>query len=166
MKVFCCLVIVLVLCSSAVASTDTSNWAQVSSDTGISFEMPPYWAWDPAGETKIWIRSEKSDAVLVISYTALDPLTIPDSDADLMQRAKEAIDDLHLVELGNVTAGKRQVTATGITLDGTIVNYTELFDANHSTRWISEYADSDAVVKYTDTIQRIINSTEVRVPLL
>lgn len=166
MKLLCCLGLVILLCSPPVIATDTSNWVNVSSDAGISFEMPPYWAWDPAGETKIWIRSERSDAVLVISYNSLDPLIVPVSDSDLIQRTEETMADLHVVERGNVTPGERQVTATGITLDGTIVNYTEFFDTNHSIRWISEYADSDAVVKYSDTIQRIINSTEVSVPSL
>ena len=166
MKLLCCLGFVILLCSHPVTATDTSNWVNVSSDDGISFEMPPYWAWDPAGEKKIWIRSERSDAVLVISFNPLDPLIVPVSDSALIQRAEETMAELHVVERGNVTPGVIQVTATGITLDGTIINYTELFGDTHSTRWISEYADPDAVVKYTDTIQRIMKSTRVNVSTL
>ncbi|WP_319578148.1 hypothetical protein [uncultured Methanospirillum sp.] len=55
---------ILIIPSMAV---DTSNWVNGTSDAGFTFQMPPYWASDPIDKITEVIRTDKSDAVLMIS---------------------------------------------------------------------------------------------------
>ncbi|WP_394698448.1 hypothetical protein [uncultured Methanospirillum sp.] len=54
------------------------------------------------------------------------------------------------------------VSASGTTLDGTIITAREELSDDHIKRWICEYSNADAVTKYTSTMLAIINSTEFR----
>lgn len=95
----------------------------------------------------------------MISYVPITPLAPEVTGADLVDKVKQDLTDLHVPNPDNITSDNNSVTISGTTLDGTIVNYTEKFDNNHSYNWIQEYSDEDAVTKYADTIRTIIEST-------
>lgn len=148
------LILLISLLVCPVFGVETFNWVNATSDNGIYFEIPPYWAWDPIDQTTVAIRSEKSDVVLQVSSLS----RIPGS-ADVTGDAQQQLTDLHVTTVNNLSYDNKTVTASGTTKNGMIINLTETFEGNHTFRWISGYADNDAILKYADTISTIIRST-------
>lgn len=159
MKPVLCFVLFISFLICPVLAIDTSNWVNVTSNVGISFEIPPNWAWDPINKTSLGIRTEKSDAFLIISYANTTFSNSVMSKEDLETQVKNGMIDLNVPNVENITYENNTVTATGTNLAGTIINYIEKYDRTHFYRWVSEYSDNDSVLKYADTIRTIINNT-------
>ncbi|MDD1729446.1 MAG: hypothetical protein LUQ50_10285 [Methanospirillum sp.] len=148
----------LVLISPVIAA-DTSNWVNVSSNIGVNFSMPPNWAWDPVDLTSLGIRTDKSDAVLIIGCTPLNVSVSEARSENITRDVTSELSDLHVPNVSEVKYDNKTAIASGTTLDGTIIDYIGKFENNHYCRWVSEYSDSDAVIKYADTFTTIIEGT-------
>ena len=160
MKPVLCFVLFISFLIYPVLAIDTSNWVNVTSSAGISFGIPPSWAWDPINQTSLGIRTEKSDAFLIISYSNITSPNSVISKEELETQVKNGMIDLNVPNVENITYENNTVTATGTNLAGTIINYMEKYDQAHLHRWVSEYSDNDSVLKYADTIHTIINNTQ------
>jgi len=150
---------ILIIPSMAV---DTSNWVNGTSDAGFTFQMPPYWASDPVDKITEVIRTDKSDAVLMISYEPFNSTESKGSGVNVTTHIQKKMADLKVPMVEIVEHEANNVTASGTTLSGTIITAREEFSDNHIKRWICEYSDADAVTKYTNTMLAIINSTEFK----
>ncbi len=158
MKKLFLILILFTLFTSHTFAVDTSNWMNVTSDIGIEFQIPPTWAWDPMSQTSLGIRTEKSDAFVIISHIPVNSSNITPSKSGLEERVRQGMTDLRVPNLQNVTSTKNSVTASGINLDGTIINYTGTYENNSFNHWIREYSDFDAVTKYSGTIDTLIEN--------
>lgn len=161
------ILLLISLLISPVIAVDTSNWVNITTNSNISFEIPPTWAWDPMDQSSVAIRTEKSDAVLMISYIPSIPPLPQISEADLVNKVKKELAELHVPNASEVNYDNGTVNITGTSLDGIIINYREKYENDHFSHWISEYSDNDAVIKYQDTILAIIgnssfNSTPIK----
>lgn len=159
MKSLWYIVLISALLTCPVLAVDTSNWVNITSNIGISFKMPPNWAWDPIDPTSLGVRNDKSDTFLMISYIPVIPPTTEVTGADFVNKIKKDLSNLSVPNADEVTYDNKSITVSGTTLDGTIINYTESYEKNHSCHWVSEYSDKNAVTMYADTIRTIIGST-------
>nr|WP_319540769.1 hypothetical protein [uncultured Methanospirillum sp.] len=143
-------------------AVDTSNWVNGTSDAGFTFQMPPYWASDPVDKITEAIRTDKSDAVLLISNEPINFTESKGFQENVTDHLQKKMADLKVPHLEIIEHEANNVTASGTTLYGTIITAREEFGDNHIKRWICEYSNADAVTKYTNTMLAIINSTEFR----
>ncbi len=143
-------------------AVDTSNWVNGSSDAGFTFQMPPYWASDPVDTITEAIRTDKSDAVILISYEPINLTESKGSQGNATIHLQKKMADLKVPLPEIVEHDVNNVTASGTTLSGTIITAKEERSDNHIKNWICEYVDADAVTKYTNTMYAIINSTVFR----
>ena len=156
MKKLFLILILFTLFTSHTFAVDTSNWMNVTSDIGIQFQIPPTWAWDPMSQTSLGIRTEKSDAYVIISHIPVNSSNMTTSKSGLEERVRHGMINLRVPQVENMTFANNTVTASGINLDGTIINYTETYENMYINNWIREYSDFDAVTKYSGTIDTII----------
>ncbi len=159
MKFLFYLILSCLLISPAIA-VDTSNWVNGTSNAGFTFQMPPYWASDPIDQTTEVIRTDKSDAVLLISYNPVNITNPGKFEINLTIDLEKEMENLKVSTIETIESDNNNVTASGTTLDGTIITAREVFDKDHIIRWICEYSNEDAVTKYSNTMFVIINSTQ------
>lgn len=146
------------LCSPSLA-VDTSNWINVTSNAGFTFQMPSYWANDPMGQATEVIRTDKSDAVLLISYEPFNVTGTDIAEKDLKQHIENEMANVKVNKVDSIEIENHNITASGNTLTGTIITAREEFLDDHVRRWICEFTDENAVTKYKNTLLTIINST-------
>jgi hypothetical protein len=151
------IMVAILLCSPSMA-VDTSNWINGTSNAGFTFQMPSYWASDPMGQATEVIRTDKSDAVLLISY---EPFNFTDTIAekDMKQHIENEMANVKVNKVDKIEIENHNITASGKTLVGTIITAREEFLDAHVRRWICEFTDENAVTKYNSTLDTIINST-------
>jgi hypothetical protein len=147
-----------ILCSPSMA-VDTSNWINVTSNAGFTFQMPSYWASDPMGQTTEVIRTDKSDAVLLISYEPFNSTDSHISDEEMKRHIQKEMANVKVNKVDTFEVENNNITASGKTLVGTIITAREEFLDAHVRRWICEFTDENAVTKYNSTLDAIINST-------
>lgn len=139
-------------------AANTSNWVIVTSDIGVQFQIPPTRAWDPMSQTSLGIRTEKSDAYAIISHIPVNSSNSTMAKSGLEEGVRQGMINLRVPSGVNITSADNTVTASGINLDGTIINYTVTYENKSINHWIREYSDEDAVAKYSGTIDTIIES--------
>lgn len=151
--------LLIILLLNPVMAVDMSNWMDVTSDTGINFTMPPNWAWDPINQKSLWIRSEQSDAVLIISNIPIDPLYQNLSTDDVTTIITQEMGNLSVQHLDGLSIEPPTVTASGTNLNGMIINYTITFEGTQSHHWVREYSSPESVLRHTNTLLAIMNTT-------
>lgn len=160
MKYFTVFALLLIIfLQNLVMAVDMSNWVDVTSDTGINFTMPPNWAWDPINQRSLWIRTEQSDAVLIISHIPIDPIYQNLSTEDVTTIITQEMGNLSVQQLAELSIELPRVTASGTNLNGMIINTTIIFEGNHSYHWVREYSSPEAVLKHQNTLLAIMNTT-------
>jgi hypothetical protein len=158
MRIIIFLVITTALICSPSLAVDTSNWINVTSNAGFAFQMPSYWANDPMGQDTEVIRTDKSDAVLLISYEPFN-FTGTIAEKDMKQHIENEMANVKVNKIETMEIENHNITASGSTLAGTIITAREEFQDDHVRRWICEFTDENAVTKYKNTLFIIINST-------